>query len=74
MCVFDTDYDWASGEYSSWTESRWESFSIRIFLQPSKTQEVTVFASGIIVLLVSIAIIYWIDAKADSLFPNLVLR
>jgi hypothetical protein len=27
-----TDYDWASGEYSSWTESRWKNLAMRIFL------------------------------------------
>merc|ERR1740128_704323 len=65
-----TDYDWASAEYPSWTESRWETFSTRIFLQPSKTQEVTVFVSGLIVFLVSIAVTYWASIKVDVLFPN----
>jgi len=64
------DYDWASAEYPSWTESRWETFSTRIFLQPSKTQEVTVFVSGLIVFLVSIAVTYWASIKVDVLFPN----
>ena len=64
------DYDWSSGEYSSWTESRWETFSTRIFLQASKTQEVTVFVTGLIVFLLSIAITYWTSIKVDVIFPN----
>ncbi|KAK3107790.1 hypothetical protein FSP39_022233 [Pinctada imbricata] len=35
------DYDWKSGEYSTWTESSWQvgAISIRIFLVPSKQLE-----------------------------------
>lgn len=64
------DYDWLSGEYPSWTESRWETFSTRIFLQASKTQEVTVFVTGLIVFLFSIVITYWTSIKVDVIFPN----
>ena len=66
----NTDYDWLSGEYPSWTESRWETFSTRIFLQASKTQEVTVFVTGLIVFLFSIVITYWTSIKVDVIFPN----
>jgi len=64
------DYDWSSGEYPSWTESRWETFSTRIFLQASTTQEVTVFVTGLIVFLLSIVITYWTSVKVDVIFRN----
>ena len=37
-----TDYEWDSNLYSSWTESIWsqENLLIRMFLVPSKKQEV----------------------------------
>jgi nicastrin len=65
-----TDYDWASGEYSSWTESRWETFAMRIFLKPSPWQEWVVFSVGLVILLLSVIATYWLNSKADVLFPN----
>ena len=35
-----SDYDWKSGKYSTWTESRWDLFKVRVFLIPSKRAEV----------------------------------
>ncbi|GCB84091.1 hypothetical protein scyTo_0024538, partial [Scyliorhinus torazame] len=37
--------DWASTEYSTWTESRWKGFSARIFLVASRKLEPVVKAS-----------------------------
>ena len=62
-------YNWTSGEYSSWTESRWENLSIRIFVKASTAQEVTVFVFGVFVLILGFAITYWMDAKSKILFP-----
>ena len=38
-----SDYDWKSGKYSTWTESRWDNFKVRVFLIPSKQFEVRAF-------------------------------
>lgn len=37
-----TDYDWLSGEYSTWTESIWlqNAMSVRLFLVPSNKLQV----------------------------------
>jgi nicastrin len=63
------DYDWASGEYSSWTESRWETFSVRIFLKASSLQAVSIFVFGVVVLLLSFAVTYWVETNSVLLFP-----
>lgn len=63
------DYDWASGEYSSWTESRWETFSVRIFLKASSLQAVSIFVFGVVVLLLSFAVTYWVETNSALLFP-----
>ncbi|KAK8382346.1 hypothetical protein O3P69_015342 [Scylla paramamosain] len=34
------DYDWQSGEYSTWTESGWQLTELRIFLRPSVVHEI----------------------------------
>ena len=41
--IFVLDYDWKSGEYSTWTESVWQNdaMNIRMFLVPSKKFEVS---------------------------------
>ena len=41
-----TEYDWKSGEFSTWTESSWavDAQDMRLFLIPSKTFEVRHFA------------------------------
>ena len=38
-----TDYDWKSGEFSTWTESSWavDAQEMRLFLIPSKSFEVS---------------------------------
>ncbi|RZB39345.1 Nicastrin and/or Peptidase M28 domain containing protein [Asbolus verrucosus] len=40
------DYDWSSGEYSTWTESIWNDFRLRIFLKPSASHENMTVAIG----------------------------
>lgn len=64
------DYDWSSGEYSTWTESVWQKFSVRIFLKPSLTHEILTLCGGIVVALVSFAVVRFINAKADLIFPT----
>ena len=35
-----SDYDWKSGVYSTWTESSWEVFEVKMFLIPSSQFQV----------------------------------
>lgn len=64
------NYDWSSGTYSSWSESVWQQFSVRIFLKPSRRHEVITLVSGILVFLISFVIIGWFSSKSDMIFPT----
>ncbi|XP_067616719.1 nicastrin [Eurosta solidaginis] len=64
------NYDWKSGEYSTWTESTWSPFSTRIFLRPSKTHEVMTLSIGIVVLIISFCLVYIISSRSDVLFEG----
>ncbi|MES9879747.1 MAG: hypothetical protein ABW185_02575 [Sedimenticola sp.] len=41
LCIIP-DYDWGSGQFSTWTESAWaaDAMDVRLFLIPSKKFEV----------------------------------
>ena len=43
---------------------------MRIFLKPSPWQEWVVFSVGLVILLLSVIVTYWLNSKADVLFPN----
>ncbi|KAL8588743.1 hypothetical protein ACOMHN_042085 [Nucella lapillus] len=67
--AFDIDgYDYESRQYSTWTESRWDVFKVRVFLLPSKQFQTVTLSVGVIMLIVSLVVVYWISAKADTLF------
>ncbi|ODM90820.1 Nicastrin [Orchesella cincta] len=63
-------YDWRSGKYSSWTESIWQSFSVRIFIKPSLAHEVITLVSGILMLGLSMLVVGKINEKADIIFES----
>ncbi|XP_017856051.1 PREDICTED: nicastrin [Drosophila arizonae] len=65
------DYDWRSGQYSTWTESTWSQFSARIFLRPSHVHEVTILSIGIVVFIISFCLIYIISSRWEVLFEDL---
>ncbi|XP_064651115.1 nicastrin-like [Lineus longissimus] len=64
------NYKWGSGDYSTWTESVWpaNAMSVRVFLLPSQQHETVILAVGVIVLLVSMLLVYFINARANILF------
>ncbi len=64
------NYDWNSGQYSTWTESVWQQFSVRIFLKPSRTHEIITLVSGITVFIISFFSIGWLSSKSDIIFPT----
>lgn len=66
----ELDYDWSSGQYSTWTESTWSPFSARIFLRPARVHEIFILTTGIVVLVFSFVLIYCISSRADVLFED----
>ncbi|GAB0096673.1 Nicastrin [Sergentomyia squamirostris] len=68
--IKDTNYNWTSGRYSTWTESTWSAISARIFLRPSAHHEAMTLAIGLIVMFFSFIIVYLINTKSDVLFGN----
>uniref|UniRef100_A0A2R5LKX3 Nicastrin n=1 Tax=Ornithodoros turicata TaxID=34597 RepID=A0A2R5LKX3_9ACAR len=65
--AFETD-DVTSKEYSTWTESVWEEASLQIFVMPSWRQEVTTMSLGVIIFLVSLALVHVVNSEAAILF------
>ncbi|CAH1118578.1 unnamed protein product [Phaedon cochleariae] len=62
------DYDWASGEFSSWTESRWYEMSARLFLKPSAAHEQITIVLGLLSLVFSSSVVYFVKSKSHLLF------
>lgn len=57
-------------EYSLWTESKWQSSSVRLFVMPSPLQRALVVVLGVLVLTVSLGLVYYLSNYGDSLFKN----
>ncbi|XP_053946908.1 nicastrin isoform X1 [Anastrepha ludens] len=64
------NYDWKSGEYSTWTESTWTQFSARMFLRPSRIHEIITLSIGIVVLIISFCLVYIISSRSEVLFEG----
>lgn len=64
------DYDWKSGQYSTWTESTWREISARIFLKPSLAHESLTLSIGIVVLIFSFVFVFLFNSKSDILFGD----
>ncbi|KAH8272634.1 hypothetical protein KR044_002496, partial [Drosophila immigrans] len=64
------NYDWSSGQYSTWTESTWSPFSARIFLRPSKMHEITILSFGIVIFIISFCLLYIISSRWEVLFDD----
>ncbi|XP_063862267.1 nicastrin-like [Scylla paramamosain] len=62
------DYDWQSGEYSTWTESGWQLTELRIFLRPSVVHEIALVSGGVASLLLSLGVVYFMNSRANILF------
>ncbi|XP_021351331.1 nicastrin-like isoform X2 [Mizuhopecten yessoensis] len=71
--AFDiTDYDWHSGEYSTWTESSWrqDAISVRVFLIPSEQMETIILATGVVLTLIFLLLGYFIHTRAGIIFSQ----
>ncbi|CAL8148652.1 unnamed protein product [Orchesella dallaii] len=64
------NYDWASGKYSTWTESVWQTLSVRIFIKPSLLHEILTLVSGVVMLVVSFVVVAKVNEKAELIFPT----
>ena len=64
------DYDWSSGKYPTWTESIWKVISGRLFLQGSPAHDHGIFAMGIIILVVSMVVVFWLDKNSAIIFTQ----
>jgi len=61
-------YDWASGQFPTWTESVWKGFSARSFLRGSPGHDRLVFGVGISVFILSLLLGWWTSSKAHIIF------
>jgi hypothetical protein len=64
------EYDWSSGKYSTWTESVWREFTVRMFLKPSRSHENLTLSLGVLVLSMSFLIVYFANSRSQILFGN----
>ncbi|XP_015123019.1 nicastrin [Diachasma alloeum] len=63
-------YSMKSGLYSTWTESIWQTLSVRMFLKPSDTVERLTISLGSIVAGLSFIVVWFINSRAHLLFET----
>lgn len=69
--AFDPDNEtWDSTEFSTWTESVWETSRARMFLKPSPLRENLTLVLGILILLLSFLLIYFMERYSHLLFNS----
>lgn len=64
------NYDWKSSKYSTWTESTWYQNEARIFLRPSPSEEIGLLIGGVISILSSIFVVYFLNSRASIIFDS----
>lgn len=69
--VFSFDEPNWSLNYSTWTESVWNSPTVRLFVASSKLQEYFTFFAGLTIFGASFFLSRWVCSKADILFVDL---
>lgn len=63
-------YDMKSGAYSTWTESIWQTLSVRMFLKPAAATERFSLILGSLVAGFSFVLVWLINNRADVLFNS----
>lgn len=63
-------YDFASGEYSSWTESVWHAMWARMFVSASGGGSILASVIGFITTFLAAAVTYWIQKHSQLIFPQ----
>jgi len=61
-------YDWSSGLYPTWTESIWKVISARVFLRGDPRFDHGVFSLGVLLLLTSLTLVWWVERRAALIF------
>lgn len=59
-----------SGAYSTWTESIWQTLSVRMFLKPAAATERFSLILGSLVAGFSFVLVWLINNRADVLFNS----
>lgn len=59
-----------SGIYSTWTESIWQTLSVRMFLKPAAATEHFSLILGSLVAGFSFVLVWFINNRADVLFNS----
>lgn len=59
-----------SGVYSTWTESTWQTLTVRMFLKPSDRTERLSIILGCLVATSSFVLVWFINNRADVLFNS----
>jgi hypothetical protein len=54
------NYDLSRTTYPAWTESRWTTISLRLFLIPTKTHEIVTFLTGVVLFSVSFIVLAYL--------------
>ena len=54
---YSVDYDLSLTEYPAWTESRWSTVSVRLFIIPSRTREIITLLVGLGLFLISFVVL-----------------
>ncbi|KAL0130689.1 hypothetical protein PUN28_002368 [Cardiocondyla obscurior] len=63
-------YDMKSGIYSTWTESIWQTLSVRMFLKPAAATERFSMILGSLVAGFSFVLVWLLNNRADVLFDS----
>ncbi|XP_077270743.1 nicastrin [Temnothorax americanus] len=64
------EYDMKSGVYSTWTESIWQTLSVRMFLKPAAATERFSLILGSLVACFSFVFVWLVNNRADVLFNS----
>lgn len=64
------EYDMKSGVYSTWTESIWQTLSVRMFLKPAAATERFNLILGSLVTGFSFVLVWFINNRANVLFNS----
>ncbi|CAH1796310.1 unnamed protein product [Owenia fusiformis] len=70
------DYNWASGEYSTWSESVWQTnaIKVRVFMVPSQQRQIGTLLGGLGLFILSLGMMVLFEKRAGLLFPNESVR
>ncbi|XP_051163506.1 nicastrin [Leptopilina boulardi] len=64
------EYNMTSGVYSTWTESVWDSLSVRMFLKPSAATERLSLILGSSISILSFIVVWFINSRSKIIFNS----